>query len=101
MIRRVAVILGLLAFCITILGGLVRQNSIEYTLGRALWAMGCFCLIGLGVGWAAQHVVREHRAKQFEEVFGYAEGSPPSADDQAADSEGNNSTPTEAHPIQS
>ena len=79
MARRVMATMGLLAFSITILGGVVSGSSVEFILSRALWAMLGFCLLGLAVGWAAERVVREYRAKQYVEVHGY-----PILDDQGS-----------------
>ena len=58
--RAVGAALGLLAFCTAIIAGLWVGNPATVTLARALWAMLAFCLIGLGLGWAARVVVREH-----------------------------------------
>jgi hypothetical protein len=68
-------VLGLLAFTITILGGLAGGNRVEFILPRALWAMGMFCLLGWIIGWCAERVVQEHRGKQREEIFGPTEKS--------------------------
>ncbi len=98
MVRRTMAVLGLLAFVIAILGGLARGNSVEFILSRALWAMGLFCLLGMVVGWSAERVVREHRSKQYQEVFGPAEADLSS--EERGEAEENNSTPTRATPIQ-
>ena len=98
MVRRAMVVLGLLAFTITILGGLVGGNRVEFILPRALWAMGLFCCLGWIVGWCAERVVQEYRAKQREEILGPAEEpAPPEA---APDDERNSSTPVSPTPIQ-
>ncbi len=98
MVRRTMAVLGLLAFTITILGGLTGGNRVEFILPRALWAMGLFCLLGGIVGWCAERVVAEHRTKQREEIFGPAEE--PAAIETAPDDERNSSTPATATPIQ-
>ncbi len=98
MIRRATGVLALLAFSIVVLGGLARGNSVDFILQRALWAMGLFCLLGLVVGWAADRVVREHRSKQYEEVFGRPADEPAAQGESAALE--NNSTLEPAAPIQ-
>lgn len=98
MVRRAMAVLGLLAFTITILGGLAGGNRVEFILPRALWAMGLFCFLGWIVGWCAERVVAEHRAKQREEIFGPAEEPPPP--EAAPDDERNSSTPVSPTPIQ-
>jgi hypothetical protein len=91
-------VLGLLAFTITILGGLAGGNRVEFILPRALWAMGLFCFLGCIVGWCAERVIAEHRAKQRQEILGPAEKpAPPEA---APDTETNSSTPASPTPIQ-
>ncbi len=98
MVRRAMAVLGLLAFTITILGGLAGGNRVEFILPRALWAMGLFCFLGWIVGWCAERVVAEHRAKQREEILGPAEDSAPA--EAAPDDDRNNSTPVSPTPIQ-
>ena len=98
MIKRTMAVLGFLGFCITVLGGLVGGNSIEFIIPRALWAMCLFCFLGLIVGWSAEKVVREHRSKQYREVFGPDDDEAPS--DDSAGAQGNSSTTTAASPIQ-
>ena len=98
MVRRAMAVLGLLAFTITILGGLVGGNRVEFILPRALWAMVLFCFLGWIVGWCAERVVAEHRAKQREEILGPAEE--PAPDEAVPDDERNSSTPVTATPIQ-
>lgn len=67
--RVVGAALGLLAFCTAIIAGLWVGNSAAVTLSRALWAMLAFCLIGLGLGWAARVVVREHVRRRERLLF--------------------------------
>ncbi len=98
MVRRAMAVLGLLAFTITILGGLVGGNRVEFILPRALWAMGLFCFLGWIVGWCAERVVAEHRAKQRDEILGPAEEPAPA--EAVPDDERNSSTPVTATPIQ-
>lgn len=97
MVRRMMVMMGLLAFVVSVFGGLITRNRFEFILSRALWAMLAFCVLGALVGWAAQRVVREYRGEQYEEVFGKSEDAPASAD-RATE---NNSTSAQAKPIQS
>ncbi len=98
MVRRAMAVLGLLAFTITILGGLAGGNRVEFILPRALWAMGLFCLMGWIVGWCAERVVAEHRTKQHEEILGPAEEPAPA--EAAPDDERNSSTSVSPTPIQ-
>ena len=98
MVRRAMAVLGLLAFTITILGGLASGNRVEFILPRALWAMGLFCFLGWVVGWCAERIVAEHRTKQREEVLGPAEE--PVVAEVAPDAETNSSTPVSPTPIQ-
>ena len=67
--RAVGAALGLLAFCTAIIAGLWVGNPATVTLARALWAMLAFCLIGLGLGWAARVVVREHIHRRERVLF--------------------------------
>lgn len=75
LVRRAMVTLGFLAFAVTLLGGAVADNSLEFTVVRALWALLGFAALGAVLGWAADRVVREHRALQYQEVFGNPETS--------------------------
>ncbi|MGI0149375.1 MAG: hypothetical protein ACREDF_07585 [Thermoplasmata archaeon] len=52
--------LGLLAFAVTSVAGLVTGNPVTVTLSRSLFALFVFCLIGLVLGGAAQLVVTEY-----------------------------------------
>ncbi len=98
MIKRTMAVLGIMGFCITVLGGLIGGNGLEFIIPRALWAMCLFCFLGLIVGWSAEQVVREHRSKQHLEVFGPEDDEAPS--DDSADAHGNSSTVPTASPIQ-
>ena len=60
--RSTAAALGLLGFCVCILGGLWAGNPATLVLSRALWAMAIFSVIGLVTGIASQIVVREYVA---------------------------------------
>jgi len=98
MLRRTMGVMGLLAFVITVFGGLIGGNRVEFILPRALWAMAIFCLLGLIVGWAAEIIVQEHQAKQYAEVFGPKEGGADEQESLAAQE--NNSTADSPAPIQ-
>ncbi len=98
MVRRVMAVLGLVAITITILGGLAGGNRVEFILPRALWAMGLFCFLGWIVGWCAERVIAEHRAKQRQEILGPAEKPAPA--EAAPDDERNSSTAASPTPIQ-
>lgn len=60
--RTIAAVLGLLGFCVCILGGLWAGNPPTLVISRALWAMFIFFIIGLVTGFAARIVVREYVA---------------------------------------
>jgi NhaP-type Na+/H+ or K+/H+ antiporter len=62
MVRRTAAVLAALAFALTCLLGALTGSSLQTALGRALMAMGAFFLLGLGLGWAADRLLREHLA---------------------------------------
>ncbi len=96
MIARTMAIMGLLAFVVTIVGGLLNENSFDFILSRALWAMVLFSGMGLGVGWAAHYVVHEHQATQYREILGPLEDADAPADSDAE----NNSTSPKPRPIQ-
>ncbi len=98
MLRRTMGVMGLLAFAITILGGLIGGNRVEFILPRALWAMAIFCMLGMIVGWAAEKIVQEHQAKQYAEVFGPKESGADPQEPLAAQE--NNSTADSPAPIQ-
>lgn len=89
MIRRIMAALGLLAFAITLLGGLLAGNTFESILSRGLWAMVLFCALGWVVGAAAQYVVREYQTAQSREVLGPPQ---PDAHASSAPSASDNST---------
>lgn len=69
MIRLCGAALGFLAFSVTIVLGMVAGNSIEATIGRAIWALFAFCLIGLITGWVANCVLDEHAQARQREMF--------------------------------
>ena len=69
MVRLSGAALGCFAFSITILLGLLADNSVEVTLVRAIWAMGIFCLLGMATGWVANRVLDEHALRKHHEYF--------------------------------
>ncbi len=58
--RFTAAALGLMAFAASTIAGLFSRNPVESVLTNALWAMIIFAFIGLGVGMAADVVIREY-----------------------------------------
>jgi hypothetical protein len=60
--------LGLLAFTITVVAGVLAHNPVTVTLSRSVLALLVFCLIGLVVGSAAQAVVVEHERSRTREI---------------------------------
>ena len=66
--RLVGGSLGLLAFVVALVAGLVAHNPATTILSRGILAMFVFCLIGLGLGTAAELVVTEHEGKRKREI---------------------------------
>jgi len=60
--------LGLLAFAVAIIAGLIAQNPVTVTLSRGILALFVFCLIGLVLGKAAELVVAEHGRSREAEI---------------------------------
>lgn len=60
MVRSIGAQLGLLAFTVAIVAGLVAGNSVTTVLIRALLVMLAACVIGQAVGWAGKLALREH-----------------------------------------
>lgn len=60
--------LGLLAFTVTLVAGLVVRNPVEVTLSRAIFALFLFCLLGVAVGGAAQVVLADRQRARESEV---------------------------------
>jgi len=60
--------LGLLAFSITVIGGLFVENPVSVTLSRSIFALVVFCFLGLVLGSAAQRVVNEYESSRKEEL---------------------------------
>jgi membrane protein YqaA with SNARE-associated domain len=78
--RYTAAILGLLAFAVSALTGVVIQNPAEVTLSRAIWALFVFCAIGLVVGGAAQYVINDFARRRLAESVPDHPETSPSAD---------------------
>jgi hypothetical protein len=69
--------LGLFAFSVTVVAGLLVQNPVTVTLSRSILALFTFCIIGFILGTAAQLVVAEHARKRESEIKQrYSEGLP-------------------------
>lgn len=62
--------LGLFAFAVAVIGGLIARNSFTVVLSRGILALFAFCLIGLVLGGAAQAVISEHAKRREEELRG-------------------------------
>lgn len=60
--------LGLLAFAIATISGLLVQNPVSVTLSRGIFALFVFCIIGMAMGYAAQMVITEHESTQQSEI---------------------------------
>jgi membrane protein YqaA with SNARE-associated domain len=78
--RYTAAILGLLAFAVSAIVGLVIQNPADVTLSRAIWALLVFCIIGLVVGGAAQYVINDYAERRLAESSPEVQEPSPSAD---------------------
>lgn len=73
--------LGLLAFGVCAVAGLLVQNPVAVTLSRSVLALFVFCLIGFILGSAAQMIVTEHAARRESETCKrYDESSTEGAD---------------------
>ena len=69
MVRLCGAALGLLAFAIAIVQGMLADNPTDVTIFRAVKAMFLFCVIGLGVGYVAHRVLDEHALRRRKEMF--------------------------------
>jgi len=65
--------LGLFAFSITLIAGLVVQNPFAVTISRGLIALFTFCLLGLVLGAAADKVLSERERNQVADLQAMAE----------------------------
>ena len=92
MVRLCGASLGLFAFAIAILQGLLAGNPTPVILSRALWALFSFCIIGLIVGWVGFRVLDEHtmklNRKMFSEIEEEEEAEPGSTSDRRAETGG-------------
>ncbi len=94
--RFVGVSLGLLAFTVTIIAGLLVQNPVTVTLSRGILALFLFCLIGLVLGAVAQIVVDEHVETRESEILKRYRDEPTEPDQAGSEI---NSTEQDAAPI--
>ena len=82
--RYSGAVLGFLAFGVATVTGVICGNPPEVVLGRALWAMVVFCLVGLAVGAAGQAVANEfERRREAESLAQPAAGAPGPSEDGA------------------
>jgi len=100
MVRLCGACLGLFAFSIAIIQGLMANNPAETTLVRGLEAMFVFCLIGLCVGWVAQRVLDEHAVRRHGEMFKEVEEDEPGQQTQTSISADARGEPARAAPGQ-
>ena len=87
MVRLCGAALGLFAFSITILLGLLAGNPANVVLLRALQAMLAFCLLGMCAGWVAYRVLDEHALRKHREMFPAEAQTEQNAGDRPAGSE--------------
>ena len=73
--RYTGACLGLLAFAVTSVAGLLTGNAVTVTLSRSLFALFLFCVLGLVLGGAAQLVVAEYERNRESEIRRRIEGS--------------------------
>lgn len=66
--RLTGAALGLLAFAVTVISGMIVENPVTVTLSRSILAMFIFCLLGMVLGAAAQAVVAEHESQRVDEI---------------------------------
>lgn len=85
MVRLCGAALGLFAFAITILQGLLVNNPVETTLVRAVKAMFGFCVLGLCLGWVSHRVLDEHALRRSNELFKVIDEEEGAAGDAKAD----------------
>ena len=95
--RYTGAVLGLLAFSVATLGGLAVGNPPSVVLSRALGSLVVFCFIGLGVGMAAQAVIKEYECRKTEEPGKSHKGG--AGAESAQQEETNKSTSPDAEPM--
>jgi peptidoglycan/LPS O-acetylase OafA/YrhL len=100
MVRLCGASLGLFAFAIAILLGLLAGNPTPVILSRALWALLIFCVIGLIAGWVGYRVLDEHALQWNREMFSESDDQEDAAasagNRQAASEESEASVPNQA-----
>ncbi|MFQ5414074.1 MAG: hypothetical protein ACE5E6_06405 [Phycisphaerae bacterium] len=78
--RHTGASLGLLAFTITAVVGLIVGNPVTATLSRSILALFVFCLIGSVVGAAARLAVTEHAKQRREDIHARYREPPPTGE---------------------
>lgn len=76
--RYAAASLGLAAFTVVLVAGLLTQNPVTTTLSRGILALFLFCFIGLILGGAAQLIIAEHQRAREAEIHGRIQDASPS-----------------------
>jgi len=66
--RYIAAGLGLFAFAVAVISGLLANNPVVTTLSRGITALFLFCFIGYILGLVAQRVVTEHQCTRESEI---------------------------------
>lgn len=89
MVRLCGGSLGLFAFFVAVVQGLLAGNPTEVTLWRAIGALVVFFILGLVTGWVAFRVLDEHALARHRQMF-------PKADDQPVQPAGVQSQPDAA-----
>ena len=69
MVRLCGASLGLFAFFVATLQGLLAGNPTEIVLWRAIGALAVFCALGLVTGWVAFRVLDEHAIDLHRRMF--------------------------------
>ncbi|MCH7591896.1 MAG: hypothetical protein IH989_03815 [Planctomycetes bacterium] len=87
--------LGLLAFAVTTISGLIAQVPADVTLSRSILALLLFCVIGLLLGGVAQRVIDEHRKGEESRIRARFEESNAGTDGGVAESD-SDETPVES-----
>lgn len=75
MVRLCGASLGLFAFSVAIIQGLMVENPGDVILVRAMWALFLFCGLGLIVGWVANRILDEHAQTRYRELFPESEAA--------------------------
>ena len=95
--RYTGAILGLLAFSVSVLAGLIARNPASLVLSRAVFALVIFCIIGLVVGGAAQFVIDDYAKRRYKELLPEPSDEDPAPEDAAAST--NSSTQADGEPM--